>query len=48
MESDSEYHSKDNKVKPYIFIVIAGIVSMISSLGAPLVPEISKYYHIPF
>lgn len=34
------------EVSPSIFIIIAGVVSMISSLGAPLVPEISNYYHI--
>lgn len=35
-----------NRVRPSLFIIIAGIVSMISSLGAPLVPEISKYFHV--
>lgn len=42
----TQAHPKRNNLKPYIFIIIAGIVSMISSLGAPLVPGISKYYEI--
>lgn len=29
-----------------MFIIISGIVSVISSLGAPLIPEISNYFHI--
>src|ERR1700722_14076865 len=37
---------KEDKISPSIFIIIAGVVSIISSLGAPLVPEISNYYHI--
>ncbi|MCE3237065.1 MAG: transporter [Gammaproteobacteria bacterium] len=37
---------KECNVRPSIFIIIAGVVSMISSLGAPLVPEIANYYHI--
>lgn len=34
------------EVNAFIFIIIAGAVSMISSLGAPLIPQISNYYHI--
>ncbi|HLX52321.1 MAG TPA: MFS transporter [Aquella sp.] len=37
---------KEDKVNPHIFIIIAGVVSIISSLGAPLVPEIASYYYI--
>ena len=38
--------SKNDNVKPFVFIFISGIVSVISSLGAPLIPEISNYYGI--
>lgn len=38
--------SKKDKVSPFVFIIISGIVSVISSLGAPLIPEISNFYHI--
>lgn len=37
---------KENKVSSFVFIIISGIVSVISSLGAPLIPEISNYFHI--
>ena len=47
MKDSMAVHLKKDRVKPYVFIIIAGIVSMISSLGAPLVPTISNYYHIP-
>lgn len=46
MRNDAKGYTKENRVKSYVFIIIAGIVSMISSLGAPLVPGISKYYDI--
>ncbi len=39
-------YSKKDKVSPFVFIIISGIVSVISSLGAPLIPEISNFYHI--
>lgn len=45
MKNDTNPH-KEDRVKPYVFIIIAGIASMVSSLGAPLVPGISKYYGI--
>ncbi|MCE3238621.1 MAG: transporter, partial [Gammaproteobacteria bacterium] len=39
-------YSKKDKVSPLVFIIISGIVSVISSLGAPLIPEISNFYGI--
>ncbi|MBT0725699.1 MFS transporter [Rosenbergiella sp. S61] len=37
----------DIKISPAIFLLIAGAVSLISSLGAPLIPAISVFYSIP-
>ncbi|WP_119344270.1 MFS transporter [Facilibium subflavum] len=36
----------EDRVSPHFFIMIAGVVSIISSLGAPLVPVIANQYHI--
>lgn len=46
MEKVIDSYSKKDKVKPFVFIIISGIVSVISSLGAPLIPAISSFYHI--
>lgn len=46
MEEIIGNHSQKDKVKPLVFIIISGIVAVISSLGAPLIPEISNFYGI--
>lgn len=46
MKLISSHFAKKNQVSPFVFIIISGVVSVISSLGAPLIPEISNFYRI--